>query len=143
MAAELFRFPNKKLRSIAIKRYMAAYGFDKAVCFSCGNASRELKEAGVKTLDISRHGDMQALRWFTIGEVKQIFPNGNFFCISDANGSMRSIRNDRKSKWSVFILAQKGKVLKYENLAFRFDFCFLHRYIHCKKILLGRRSLWQ
>lgn len=75
MQAELFRFENKRLRAIAIRAYMARYGFDKAVCFSCGNASRELKKAGVKTLDISPKGDLAALRWFTIGEIRQAFPN--------------------------------------------------------------------
>ena len=73
--AELFRFENKKIRSLAIQFYMKRYGFDKAVCFSCGNASRMLKEAGVKTLDISTTGDMQANRWFSIGEIKEAFPS--------------------------------------------------------------------
>lgn len=75
MEAELFRFNNKELRSIIIKKYMQRHGFDKAVCFSCGNASRQLKAAGVKTLDISPTGDMQANRWFTIGEIKAAFPD--------------------------------------------------------------------
>ena len=73
--AELFRFNNKQLRSGVIKAYMQRHGFDKAVCFSCGNASRMLKEAGVKTLDISLTGDMQANRWFSIGEIKAAFPS--------------------------------------------------------------------
>ena len=75
MEAELFRFNNKELRSIAIKAYMQRHGLDKAVCFSCGNASRQLKAAGVKTLDISPTGDLQANRWFTIGEIKTAFPD--------------------------------------------------------------------
>lgn len=71
----MLQFPNKALRAQAIKAYMQAYGHDKAVCFSCGNASRALKKAGVKTLDISATGDLLAQRWFTIGEVKQYFPD--------------------------------------------------------------------
>jgi len=74
MGVELFRFNNKQLRAIAIKRYMAAHGLDKAVCFSCGNASRALKEAGVKTLDISPTGDLQSNRWFRVGEIRAAFP---------------------------------------------------------------------
>lgn len=70
---QCFTFPNKKLRAQAIKAYMSQYGYDKAVCFSCGNASKALKDAGINTLDISASGDMQALRWFTIGEIKQWF----------------------------------------------------------------------
>ena len=75
METELFRFNNKELRSIVIRAYMQRHGFDKAVCFSCGNASRQLKAAGVKTLDISQTVDMQANRWFTIGEIKAAFPD--------------------------------------------------------------------
>jgi hypothetical protein len=71
---ELLRFPNKALRAQAIKAYMQEYGYERAICFSCGNASKALKDAGVDTLDISAGGDMQALRWFTIGEIKQRFP---------------------------------------------------------------------
>jgi hypothetical protein len=70
----LFSFDNKRLRSIAIAYYMRDNGYDKAVCFSCGNASRELRKAGVDVLDISPTGDLQALRWFTIGEVHRHFP---------------------------------------------------------------------
>lgn len=74
MEVELLRFPNKALRAQVIKEYMKEYGFDKAVCFSCGNASRELKLAGVDTLDISVSGDLLANRWFTMGEIKKAFP---------------------------------------------------------------------
>lgn len=74
MEVEYYRFANKKLRAKAIRAYMERYGYEKAVCFSCGNASRELKNAGIKTLDISETGDLQALRWFTIGEIKNAFP---------------------------------------------------------------------
>lgn len=72
---KLFRFENKRLRAQAIKEYMGAHGYRKAVCFSCGNASRELKRAGVDVLDISPTGDMLALRWFTVGEVATMFPS--------------------------------------------------------------------
>lgn len=69
----LYRFPNKQLRAVAIKEYMEKYGYKRAVCFSCGNASAALKKAGVSTLDISERGDLQALRWFTQGEVGVYF----------------------------------------------------------------------
>ena len=75
MEAELYRFPNKKLRAWAIKAYMMEAGYDKAVCFSCGNASKALKDVGVDTLDISKNGDLYALRWFTQREIKTVFPN--------------------------------------------------------------------
>lgn len=70
---KLFRFDNKRLRSIAIKNYMNENGYDKAVCFSCGNASRELAKAGVDVLDISPSGDLEARRWFTIADVHSCF----------------------------------------------------------------------
>lgn len=68
----LLRFEHKKIRANVIKEYIGA---DKPViCFSCGNASRELKLAGLNVLDISPSGDLLALRWFTINEIKQKFP---------------------------------------------------------------------
>ena len=70
----LFRFDNKGLRAVAIAYYMRTNGYDKAVCFSCGNASRALKQCGIDVLDVSPTGDLQALRWFTIGEVHRHFP---------------------------------------------------------------------
>lgn len=70
----LFRFENKRIRARAIRAYMESHGYDKAVCFSCGNASRELRNAGINTLDVSPIGDMLALRWFTIGEIREQFP---------------------------------------------------------------------
>lgn len=70
----LFRFGNKRLRALAIRRYMEEHGYGRAVCFSCGNASRELREAGVDVLDVSPEGDLLALRWFTIGEIAERFP---------------------------------------------------------------------
>ena len=75
MEVELYRFPNKALRAFAIKSYMEKAGYEKAVCFSCGNASRALREAGVDVLDISKSGDLQALRWFTQYEIKKTFPD--------------------------------------------------------------------
>lgn len=75
MAVDLYRFPNKLLRSIAIKRYMDKAGYTRAVCFSCGNASAKLKEVGIDVLDISKKGDLEAKRWFEQSEIKRLFPD--------------------------------------------------------------------
>lgn len=75
MEAELYRFPNKVLRAKAIKRYMDQAGYKKAVCFSCGNASKALKAEGIDTIDVSIDGDLTARRWFKQYEVKDVFPN--------------------------------------------------------------------
>lgn len=80
----LFRFPNKEIRAKAIKAYMEKYGYKKAVCFSCGNASRELKKCGVDVLDISPSGSLQALEWFTIGDIKRWFPD----CLDATSGHL-------------------------------------------------------
>jgi len=71
---ELFNFPHKQIRAAVIRQYMAENGFVKAVCFSCGNASRALREAGVDTLDISPAGDLSPGRWFTQAEIQRTFP---------------------------------------------------------------------
>lgn len=64
----------KKVRAAVIREYMERNGIACAVCFSCGNASRELRMAGVNVLDISPSGDMEARRWFTQEEIRRLFP---------------------------------------------------------------------
>lgn len=75
MGIKLYRFPNKAYRAQAIKEYMLQAGYEKAVCFSCGNASKALKAAGIETLDISPSGDLKANRWFTQAEIARQFPS--------------------------------------------------------------------
>lgn len=70
---ELLRFPNKAIRATAIRKYMNKYGYQYAVCFSCGHASDELRKAGVPTLAIAPNGDLEAKRWFPQGEVANTF----------------------------------------------------------------------
>ena len=71
----MLKFPNKKIRAAVIRDYMKEYKLPRAVCFSCGNASRELKAAGVDVLEISPTGSLNAAKWFTMGEIKNTFPD--------------------------------------------------------------------
>lgn len=64
----------KRIRAEVVRAYMTRCGISYAVCFSCGNASHYLKEAGVSLLDISPQGDLTANRWFTMEEIRQRFP---------------------------------------------------------------------
>lgn len=64
----------KRIRAEVVRAYMVRCGIAYAVCFSCGNASRYLREAGVPLIDISPHGDLTANRWFTMEEIRQRFP---------------------------------------------------------------------
>jgi hypothetical protein len=64
----------KTVRARVIRDYMKASGVDKAVCFSCGNATRKLKEIGVPLLAISPGGDLLPNRWFTQSEIATAFP---------------------------------------------------------------------
>src|SRR5262249_53823484 len=50
----------KAIRAKVIADYVRAAGFRGVVCFSCGNASRELKKLIACTLDISPFGDLQS-----------------------------------------------------------------------------------
>ena len=69
---ELLRFPHKKIRAKVIENYL---GTNKdVICFSCGNASRELKLTSLRVLDISPNGDLIPNRWFSKKEIKSKFP---------------------------------------------------------------------
>ena len=70
-----FEFPNKQIRANAIKEYCEKYNIKKLVCFSCGNASRSLKEVGLDVIDVSPNGDLEAKHWFTQREISELFPD--------------------------------------------------------------------
>ncbi len=65
----------KRIRAAVIREYMERNGIQSAVCFSCGNASRALRDAGVRVLDISPAGDLEARRWFTQEEIRRLWPS--------------------------------------------------------------------
>lgn len=66
----------KKIRAKVIKRYIEEAEYKGVVCFSCGNASRALNEAGINTLDISPQGDLRATKkWWTPQEIHRIWPD--------------------------------------------------------------------
>lgn len=67
-------FPRKAIRAAVIKEYVTAAGYGGVVCFSCGNASRELKKAGLYVVDISPSGDLIPNRWWTSAEIHKVFP---------------------------------------------------------------------
>lgn len=67
----LLRFNHKQIRAEVIARHINKN--DRVVCFSCGNASKALKDKGINVLDISPYGDLEALKWFTKDEIKKWF----------------------------------------------------------------------
>lgn len=70
----LLVFPHKKIRAELIKEYLNRSRYDKVVCFSCGNAAREIKEAGIDTLFIGEDGELKPNEWFTQLKIDNIFP---------------------------------------------------------------------
>lgn len=74
MAGELLRFPHKRIRSLVIMQYIQGR-YEKAICFSCGNAAAELEAAGVKTLHIGAKGVLNPQRWFSQAEIALIWPD--------------------------------------------------------------------
>ena len=72
---ELLTIPHKRIRSLIIKEYLSKHSYKGCVCFSCGNASDALKKVGINTIAIADNGDFIANRWFTPGEVYEIFTN--------------------------------------------------------------------
>lgn len=63
----------KHIRAHVIRDYL--YPNDKVVCFSCGNASRALKDVGLDVLDIGECGDLKPNHWFTQKEIAETFSN--------------------------------------------------------------------
>ena len=73
MPNELLIFPHKRIRARIIKSYMERHGLTRAVCFSCGHASDELRAAGIDTLAVAPNGDLEARRWFSQGDIRRAF----------------------------------------------------------------------
>lgn len=67
----------KAIRAEVIKNHMHENGYKRCVCFSCGNATRMLKAAGVDCVAVAPNGDLNACRWWSMEEIKQVF-NGCF-----------------------------------------------------------------
>lgn len=69
-------YPTEKaIRAQVIRRHMAEAGLTRAVCFTCGNAARALRDAGVDVLAIGPHEGIDARRWFTTGEIRNLWPD--------------------------------------------------------------------
>jgi hypothetical protein len=72
----LENFPRKELRAKVIKKYVDNAGLPGCVCFSCGNATKALKETGLYTVDISPCGDLSpSSKWWEVSEIRKAFPN--------------------------------------------------------------------
>lgn len=58
------RFPNKAIRARVIAKYVRRAGYRGVVCFSCGNASAELRKVLPFVVDISPTGGLvPTLQW--------------------------------------------------------------------------------
>ncbi len=65
----------KALRAAVIARHVREAGLPGVVCFSCGNASRALKEAGLYVVEIAPQGDLSAGKWWTASEIARAWPH--------------------------------------------------------------------
>ena len=66
-------FPNKKIRAEVIKEYVVKAGYKGVVAFSCGNATKALREVGLRVIDISPNGELIANKWWEPYEIANIF----------------------------------------------------------------------
>ena len=69
------RVPAKQVRAEEIACYVTEAGYRGVVCFSCGNASRALREIGLYVVDVSPSGDLEARRWWTPAEIHKAWPD--------------------------------------------------------------------
>ena len=71
----LLVFKHKKIRAQVIKNFLNGKDYKGVVCFSCGNASRELKSVGLNVIDISPNGDLKPNKWYEPSKIREIFNN--------------------------------------------------------------------
>lgn len=70
----LLKTEAKRVRAEVIARHVEAAGYPGVVCFSCGNASAALKVLGLRVVDVSPTGGLEARRWWTPAEIRCTFP---------------------------------------------------------------------
>lgn len=66
--------PQKAYRAGVIAAWMERAGYQDAVCFTCGRAAHELRNAGVNVLEVGPRGGLAALRWWTPAEIHRAWP---------------------------------------------------------------------
>lgn len=71
---KLLVIPAKAIRARVIADYCRDAGYRGVVCFSCGNASRELKKL-VYTVDISDIGELRPGAWWTAAQIHKCWPD--------------------------------------------------------------------
>ena len=63
----------KKIRAEVIKEYLNRIGTNECICFTCGNASKYLREAGLDVISIGEKEELKSNRWFEYEEIINIF----------------------------------------------------------------------
>jgi hypothetical protein len=63
----------KKIRAEVIKKYLNRIGTNECVCFTCGNASKYLREAGLDVISIGKNEELKPNRWFEYEEIINTF----------------------------------------------------------------------
>lgn len=72
---KFLEFEHKKIRALAIKRYLENSKYKGVVCFTCGNAAKELKAIGVEVVEVGVNGVLEPKKWFSGKEISYIFNN--------------------------------------------------------------------
>jgi hypothetical protein len=75
MALPVLAPPTKTIRARLVADEVEDAGWRGVVCFSCGNASRALKEAVPYVVAVAPGGDLVAARWWTPAEVHRAWPD--------------------------------------------------------------------
>lgn len=69
------RVPAKRIRARVIARWCKRAGVAGVVAFSCGNATRELRRAGLYVVEVAPRGALRAGRWWGADEIRRAWPH--------------------------------------------------------------------
>jgi hypothetical protein len=115
----------KLARTYAVRDYVVAAGGVGVVCFSSGNASRLLREAGLDVVDVSPLGDLQPRGWISAGLIRRWFPNrfdatcGHLPLAVMASAALILRRlTARPARWETAIPSGSGETLAILRMAF-------------------------
>lgn len=65
----------KIIRANVIAQYIKEAGYRGVVCFSCGNAARALRAAGLMVVEVSPEGPLCPGKWWNPAEIHLVWPD--------------------------------------------------------------------
>jgi len=73
MLIENVNLIEKQIRAEVIMEHLAGINEYKCVCFTCGNATKALRNIGVEVVSVGDNEELKPAHWFNYTEIQRVF----------------------------------------------------------------------